>query len=522
MTRRSRLNPATTTGDVVPTLAVNPASARAAIDAARSKVQITDNCYCVPAGTGTFSGTFRWFYKVGISACDIQLVFGNWQSAVVNPQIDVDASTTLTFKASVRDAAGNNYPVTFGGVLTATLGPGPGPLVSDPVHIEVAKGDQIAVLVYTASGTYQVTRVYAGFSGGGGVSAGDLTAKGASAVADVNTGVGAGGPSPIAIIGTPIDSGIPKALVQYGDSICWGTDIGYQLLIGYFPAMPYVSGGGFVHRAVTGEAGFIQGGINFDRLYWFNAGYGHFRRGVALKYCRYAFVEYGHNDLFDGKTPVQIQTDLLTCCTRNRARGIIKNIIMTLIPHTGSTDGWSTTAGQTTQPSPPFETDRVAHNTWVRDGGPIDPTTLAPVAAGTVGALRFGQGVHPIGAYLEVADVVESGRNSGKWKAMGRRVTDAVSNATTTITSATANFTIADVGATVFFPGAAASGADYGGTIKSVTNSTTAVLFTATATSVSGGGLVIGGLTADGIHPWVTGHTYIAAAIQAPLLALLN
>lgn len=58
----------------------------------------------------------------------------------------------------------------------------------------------------------------------------------------------------------------------------------------------------------------------------------------------------------------------------------------------------------------------------------------------------------------------------------GRRVIDAVTNATTTVTSATAAFTSADVGRMVSVWGAGTAGADLVTTIASVTNATTAVL----------------------------------------------
>jgi hypothetical protein len=512
---------ATATGRSLVT-ATDAAAVRATIGADGSKVQITDNCYCVPAGTGSFVGSWRWFYRVGVSACDVQLVFANWSSAIVTPQIDVDASTSHTFKASVQDASGNNYPITFSGVLTATFGPGPGPLISDPVNIDLTKGDQIAVVVYTASGTYQNTRTYAGYSGGGGFSnAVDYTAKGATAVADINSGVPAAGPGPIAIIGTPLEAGIPKALVEYGDSTAWGSDLVSTIFMGHLPTMSGLSGGGFIHRAVVGEAGFIQGAINYDRLYWFNDNYGHWRRGSVLKWCRYAFIDYGHNDLYDGKTAAQLQQDILTCCARNKAQGIVKNIIMTLMPHTTSTDRWATLVNQTLFGGS-FESNRLIHNNWVRDGGPIDSVTLAPVAVGTSNALRFGEGIHPVDAYLEVADITESARDSGKWKIVGRSVNDAVSNSTTTITSATASFTSADVGASVIIGGAGTAGADYRSAIRSVTNSTTVVMWTATATNVSSAQMVIGELTSDGVHPYASGHKYIADAIQNDLLALLG
>jgi hypothetical protein len=531
MTRRSRLNPVTTIGDVVPTLAVNPASARAAIDAARSRVQITDNCYCAPPGSGTFSGTYRFFYKVGVSACDLQLVFGNWNNATASPQKDVDPTTTCTLSAAIEDANGVLFPVTFGGARQVTIGGG-ATAVCDPVSIEVAAGDQIWVRVFVVSGTYYNTRTYVGYSGGGGLTGTtDLTGPGSGAVADINTGVPSSGPGPMAIIGTPLLSGTPTSLILFGDSITGASNDMRVPVTGYFPTNPAIAGGGYIVRGLSGQAGLINGGITGDQIQWFNSNAGHFRRASLTRFARYAFIGYGVNDLFSGRTAAQIQQDLLTLAARCLARGVVKVIIPTLTPRASSTDRWTTVGNQTANTTNSMDTNRVTHNTWVRAGGPIDPVTLAPVAVGTAGALLFGKPGHPIGGYIEVADAVESARNSGKWAipAATRSVNDAAATAgSQTVTSATANFTGADVGKCVNIAGAGSSGADFAQVILSVTNSTTVLLANSNAgslpvTTVSGAQLVIGAMTNDGIHPSASvGYSTIATAVQSPLLALLT
>lgn len=67
----------------------------------------------------------------------------------------------------------------------------------------------------------------------------------------------------------------------------------------------------------------------------------------------------------------------------------------------------------------------------------------------------------------------------------GKRIFDAVMTGTTTITSASANFTQADVGKSIRVPGAGAAGIDLVATIATVVNSTTATLSTTSSTSVS-------------------------------------
>jgi hypothetical protein len=80
-------------------------------------------------------------------------------------------------------------------------------------------------------------------------------------------------------------------------------------------------------------------------------------------------------------------------------------------PVSTSTNGWTTTAGQTTHGN---NAQRVAFNNWLRDGAPIDGAG-APLAVGATGT-RAGQPGHPLAGYFETADTMETARNSGIWK----------------------------------------------------------------------------------------------------------
>jgi len=71
-------------------------------------------------------------------------------------------------------------------------------------------------------------------------------------------------------------------------------------------------------------------------------------------------------------------------------------------------------------------------------------------------------------------------------KGDGKMVSDAVANATTTLTSATANFTSADVGKALAVEGAGVSSGTLVTTISSVTNSTTIVMANAASVSATG------------------------------------
>lgn len=137
------------------------------------------------------------------------------------------------------------------------------------------------------------------------------------------------------------------------------------------------------------------------------------RRRSYIAGCTHGIWEYGVNDLNGGRTLAQLQADCLTGCTEQSSINGLKMFVTTLTPWTTSTDAWATLANQTVTS---WEASRVAYNTWVRAGLPIDPTTKAAVAVGTGGALVAGQLGHPVMGYFEIADRAESARNSGKWR----------------------------------------------------------------------------------------------------------
>lgn len=137
----------------------------------------------------------------------------------------------------------------------------------------------------------------------------------------------------------------------------------------------------------------------------------------------HAIVALGTNDLAAGRTLAQIQADLLTVWTTVANRNA-RVYTATVPPLATSTDSWATLGNQT---PPAFESVRIALNAWLRDGSPIDATSKAAVAVGTSSnVLRAGASGHPLatatgvtGGYFEVADAVESARDSGKWKVTG-------------------------------------------------------------------------------------------------------
>jgi lysophospholipase L1-like esterase len=128
----------------------------------------------------------------------------------------------------------------------------------------------------------------------------------------------------------------------------------------------------------------------------------------------------GTNDLvLLGRSAAQLEADILATATKVIGRSTVSGLrvyAQTLAPRVTTTDNYATLANQTPLTS---EAARVAYNDWLRAGAPVNATTKAPVAVGTGGALLSGTDGHPLAGYLELADTVESSRNSGKWKVNG-------------------------------------------------------------------------------------------------------
>ncbi|MGA2835496.1 MAG: hypothetical protein ABSF84_02755 [Acidimicrobiales bacterium] len=464
---------------------------------------VADCCYGGNnPGNVALAGTARHCYTVGIAATEIRAVFANWYTNTTGD--DTDNTVTLTFHASIEDAAGNIYRLTFGGSQTGTLDGG-GIVVSDPVCMQVNPGDVIATRTYltttnTANGNRTVQLLAAG-NYGGWVST-DQTAPGSGAVNSSTHNTW----GPVAIIGLPSTNARARAVLLQGDSIGVGKGDGsIGANTGPIPNNPWFSSGGYLVRALAGQAGIMNICVSSDAEFYFEQDGGHFRRMALASSCNFAVDEYGVNDIqVLGQTALQLETNLLARATDNARYGIAKTFIVTLAPHTTSTDDWITTVNQTVTVNEPT---RVAHNTWVRAGGPISPTTLLPVAAGTAGALLFGQGAHPIAGYFDAASAMETALNSGIWPAPVRTLADGTCGTTTAISAPDANFVNAaipagDLGRLIVIPGAGVAGATYQGYIAAVGSATAATLTLATSTAIAGTAtFAIGAPTADGIHP---------------------
>ncbi len=151
---------------------------------------------------------------------------------------------------------------------------------------------------------------------------------------------------------------------------------------------------GFIQRAFGGDYGksvphAFAGASGETIANWIDQTKTIYRLSI-LRGCTSALVQLGINDVGNSRTATQMQNDLLTLYARLRSLGIRRIYQTTITPRTTSTDSWATVGNQTPHAN---EAARVTVNNWIR--------------ANTAG----------IEGFFEIADIVESARDSGRWKA---------------------------------------------------------------------------------------------------------
>lgn len=301
-----------------------------------------------------------------------------------NSATDVEGplSQPFPFRASVI-INGLARPVFINGRRDAVADPR-GVVISDPIGGRFPKGAQIKVKVFTsiATGAYYPQSYPAYGPGvtvsGGGYDVGADTTE--STAAPTNTA----GQDTLwvpGVIGTPLTSVMHLGALH--DSIGLGTgDVGRP--------------NSWITRATAGTIPLFRAGTGGVAA----IGYANAHQTIMPLFsgCTHALVALGTNDLVS-RTVAQMQADLSTIYRALAAEGV-KPIGVTIPPRTSSTDSWATVEGQTPYavPGDPYiagpTSKRAQVNTWVRAGA---------------GGLLAG--------HFEFADVVETARESGIWKA---------------------------------------------------------------------------------------------------------
>lgn len=342
--------------------------------------------------------TYRSVHEVLCGFNSLVLMYGNFYN-----DGRVTGLSTYTINVSV-DIDGVTYPVFFdNGQTQKTIPPG-GRVLSDElqVHVDVPEGQKPRMFVRTHvvvkdGEKYPVGLTLAGGSNPGeGIMPGDATAGTFTSI----TPNPLYALTPLALYGKPtVLSKRFKTVGLCGDSI----SVGAGRTLGPIDGRPAGEVGFMQIGAMRAGWGYVSIGMNGQRASDFANPLRRINQVNMVKECDLVIVEYGTNDLNAGRTSDQIWADLLTIHKSYWAMGI-PTVQTTIAPRTNSTDGWATLEGQTP-----------AHANTA--GGPdSERSKLNDRIRRNLDGIRC----------IEIADLWESSRNSGRWKVAPKHTGDGI------------------------------------------------------------------------------------------------
>lgn len=422
--------------------------------------------------------------------------FGSrWTYANVHND-DVAGPSVITMRVALVNktkSATTYYPLFFNGSRDVVLQPG-AIVESDICRMEWSAGDEIQERVFITvpeGGQWPVNRnsAFANTKGNQNTTETDLTTSATHPTGSGNAQFGA----------VSMRSGVysfTRELAVLGDSIAYGQ--------GDAPATGSPDSG----------CGFVQRAINHAIPYRFFPTSGALISSLSgLRPClargaSTVLVGYGTNDISAGATATQLEGYMVTAWRRFSRSGA--RVLQCTIPprSTDATTFYATEAAQT-----PAATDsiRQAVNAWLRDGAPVDPVTFAPSAS--VGAIRAGSAAHPLHSIVDIAVVLE-GTIPGTWRqGADQRTVVGISTASTSVTSATDQFTAADVGRQVCITGVGQ------GVIYSYTGPRQVSCYPPFGTNSNVSALVGTTVGGDGTHPSTAGNIAAASVIDLSVIA---
>ncbi|RYX78621.1 hypothetical protein EON76_02755 [bacterium] len=520
-------------------------------DRIRTPFNSTGNIPSTILSNGTnLGGTARERVVIQATATGIVVDLTGWTTAA-RP---IDGLNPVTFRVSLQSQASTQcIPFTFNGQTSVIVDPKAAKVRSDPLGVTLLKGEIVYIRVYvsvTAGQRYPLLRHGRSNPYSEGLNFDpSATGPGADETGDGTTfnvlsGAGTSGlrlPGVSMLLGTPVKPG--ASLLVVGDSIPSGT--GENYCYNQAASVSEWLDFGWVNRACNNRWARTVLGISGTALgVWNTRVYAWRLKAMAEDiYFTHLLCELGINDLNSTTVTLDSAKQNHVTAWLDMARYGKPVYQCTLTPFTTSTDNWTSVAGQTSALPTGKEAIRVAINDWIRDGSPITIATMiaAPTGATGAGVIRAGQAGHPLAAgdqfskgYVEVADALESARNSGVIKVPSyvRKISDAIITfgALNILTSATASFTSTDIGLYVHIIGAGSSGGTHYGYITAVNSATSVTLHIPAVTAVNGVAAGIGSraYVPDGIHPTGDfgvnkgGQQTIADAVQPQLATILG
>jgi hypothetical protein len=356
---------------------------------------MTDKCAATNCSISTFKATgsvqsSAMSRSRHIARCDItslKLVFANWVCDWhAGVRSEAGTGATMTLSAAV-EYNGVNYPVRWSGSSNVAIPDGTTSAESDAVTVTIPNGAAFFVRSY-----YQIpgnvvicdtgTGVNAALSpaaSGGDEANGEKLYVGGTTQVSGTGGLAANGTQAVGLCFRPVAITSPsatKAWLLLGDSRQQGYSDAYT---------GTSSDKGQLARSVGPYSGYCNAGVPSDSASIFVSS--HAKRVGLAPYFTHVVCEYGTNDTAT-RTATQIQNDL----TAIASYFAIPVYQTTFGPRTTSTDAWATTANQTAY----------AQNS-------VKNTVNAAIRAGLSG----------MAGHFEIADIVESARDSGKWAVNG-------------------------------------------------------------------------------------------------------
>jgi lysophospholipase L1-like esterase len=334
-----------------------------------------------PLSDASNEGTYLIQHPISADCKNIAFVYSNTGGS------ENDGANTITIKASLKMADTGTLRLTFDGQPSITLQPGAS-VMTDPVACPVVKGSYVQSITFVSvvsgswPGNVSIWRNYTKEGFAAGLDKTDGSTSGYDFAAQLAFG-------PNLVLG---DTDLNRPVIGvHGDSISHGA--GDATNFGHF------------ERAFSGLHAFVlagQGGVQSSGITTF---YTAKHRWTWMCGCTDIVNAYGRNDVGGGVSAATFASRCLTIW------GLIDGLgarawQATILPGTTSTDSWATLGNQTVLAS---EAVRVQVNDWVRGGAKVDGSGVAVFdGSGSPSPLLTG--------VLELADLYETARNSGKWK----------------------------------------------------------------------------------------------------------
>jgi hypothetical protein len=454
--------------------------------------------------------------KSPVTAQGLQFAFANYYSVA---GVETAGPSSLVLRAAVETSTGEFIPLFFQGKRDVTIDPDAQLVWTDASGFDVKRNDTYWVRTFVTMGSTHTC--VSTFRAGGRESGVDIGEGSALNGTDLTTSSTIASSSfsflygPVRVRGKAKSTASRSLLGVIGDSIAEGT------------AQPiFQSLQSFIPLALNGNYAFQLAAWGSDGYFnWLDTTQAKRQRRMALlSDCTDIFCAQGVNDIGTslGSPDLPTMQNLRAIPVWNTFYNRGKRVwAQTITPRVTSSTGYGTLGAQTATGN---DSVRVAFNNWLRDGAPMLAGAAVATASNAAGTVRIGNAGHPLVGYLEVADTVESARDSGKWAIPSnlRTGTASISSASSTFTAwSGADLTTADLGRKIFIQGAGAAGAVYGGTINNIVSTSSATVSGGSAgTTVSGAVMHLGALTDDGLHPTQDGHLLMKTALN-PLLATL-